>query len=129
MTASGTLAPLIVRGLGQSTEDLAKLEFMPLRADGRIGVEVHALYTTDQTGSDGPAASLVRYQPGAGAPTHRHVGYELIYVFEGELITEDGIHPANTLLTMPPGSVHTPHSETGCLLLVVWESPVELVRS
>jgi anti-sigma factor ChrR (cupin superfamily) len=128
MNTPSDLTPLVVRGLGQSTEDLAKLDFTPLRSDGRVGVEVHPLYTTEQTGSDGPAASIVRYQPGAGAATHRHTGYELIYVLEGELLTEAGVHPPNTLLMQPPGSVHTPHSETGCLLLVVWEAPVEPVE-
>ncbi len=122
-----SLLPLVISDLDQPGRLGERLEFTPLVAGGRVGVEVHHLYTTEQTGPDGPAASLVRYHPGAKAAPHRHTGYEIIYVLEGELITEDGRHPAHTLLVMPPGSVHTPRTELGALMLVVWESPVEPV--
>ncbi len=71
-----------------------------------------------------PAAAIMRYRPGATAMPHRHSGYELIYVLSGELETDDGTYPANSLLVMPPGSVHAPRSPRGCVGLVVWEQPV-----
>jgi anti-sigma factor ChrR (cupin superfamily) len=117
--------PLVVEGLDRPEELLGKLKFTPLTADGRVGVEVFPLYTTEQTGPTGPAASLVRYHPGAAAAPHRHTGYEIILVLDGELITEDGRHPKNSLLVMAPGSVHAPRTEQGALMLVVWEAPVE----
>ncbi len=121
-----SLGPLIISGLDKAAELREKLEYTQLKADGRVGVEVHHLYTTADTGPGGPAASIVYYHPGAQAATHRHTGYEIILVLDGELHTEAGAHPANTLLVMPPGSVHTPHTEEqGALMLVIWESPVE----
>ncbi|MET9913781.1 cupin domain-containing protein [Streptomyces sp. NPDC006476] len=117
--------PLVVEGLDRPEELLGKLKFTPLTADGRVGVEVFPLYTTEQTGPTGPAASLVRYHPGAAATPHRHTSYEIILVLDGELITEDGRHPKNSLLVMAPGSVHAPRTEQGALMLVVWEAPVE----
>ncbi|WP_371671437.1 cupin domain-containing protein [Streptomyces sp. NBC_00289] len=118
-------APLLVEGLDRPEELVHRLRFTPLTADGRVGVEVFPLYTTEQTGPSGPAASLVRYHPGASADPHRHTGYEIILVLDGELITEDGRHPKNSLLVMAPGSVHAPRTERGALMLVVWEAPVE----
>lgn len=53
--------------------------------------------------------------------------YELIYVLSGELATDDGTYQANSLLVMPPGSVHAPRSPHGCVGLVVWERPVRSV--
>ncbi|MGW5869065.1 cupin domain-containing protein [Streptomyces sp. NPDC055239] len=118
-------ASLVIEGLDRPRELERRLKFTPLTADGRVGVEVFPLYTTEQTGPGGPAASLVRYHPGAAAAPHRHTGYEIIQVLEGELITEDGVHPAHSMLVLPPGSVHAPRTEKGALMLVVWEAPVE----
>ncbi|CAM5700255.1 cupin domain-containing protein [Streptomyces pseudogriseolus] len=117
--------PLVVEGLDRPDDLARRLRFTPLTADGRVGVEVFPLYTTEQTGSGGPAASLVRYHPGASAAPHRHTSYEIILVLDGELITEDGRHPRHSLLVMAPGSVHAPRTEKGALMLVVWEAPVE----
>jgi anti-sigma factor ChrR (cupin superfamily) len=93
----------------------------------RVGAEMHTLYSTAQTGADGPAAAIMRYLPGATAPAHLHPGYELIYVLSGELETDDGVYGPNSLLVMPPDSVHAPRSPRGCVGLVVWEKPVRPV--
>ncbi|MGW1160017.1 cupin domain-containing protein [Streptomyces sp. NPDC002519] len=55
---------------------------------------------------------------------HRHEGFEIIYVFSGQLETDAGAHPAGGLLVMEPGSIHVPHSLQGAVMLVVWEQPV-----
>ena len=94
---------------------------------GREGVEIVPLYMTSDTGADGPAAALVRYQPGAQVKRHRHPGYELILVLSGELINDTGRHPPGTLEICPPDSTHALSSETGCVFLVVWEKPVQVV--
>lgn len=104
-----------------------ELRFEPLLSEGRVNAEVHRLYTVEQTG--GPAAALVRYLPGAKAQPHRHTGYELIYVLSGELQTDEGTFPADSLLVMSPESVHGPRSEHGCLALAVWEQPVKPLSS
>ncbi len=119
-------SPVLIHGLDDPQRLLAELEFTPLVTDGRVGVEVHHLYTAADTGG-GPAAALVRYHQGAQAAPHRHTGYEIIHVLDGELITDAGTHPAHTMLVMPPNSVHAPRTDTGALMLVVWEAPVENV--
>lgn len=119
------LLPVLFSGLPGESFNEQELDFKPLDKDGRMGAEIHPLYTTDDTGEGGPAAAILRYLPGATAPSHRHPGYELIYVLSGELETDDGVYPANSLLVMPPNSVHAPRSPKGCVGLVVWERPVQ----
>jgi quercetin dioxygenase-like cupin family protein len=97
----------------------------PLLADGRVNALVHRLYSTAETGPDGPSAALVRYMPGASAAPHRHRGFELIYILQGELETEHGVYGPNSIMVMRPGSIHAPKSPNGCLGLVIWEQPVE----
>lgn len=120
------LPPVLFSGIPGTAFAPQELDFRPVIANGRVGVEMHPLYSTDETGAGGPASAVVRYLPGATAPPHRHPGYELIYVLSGELETDDGVYPANSLLVMPPNSVHAPRSPQGCLVLVVWEQPVRV---
>jgi anti-sigma factor ChrR (cupin superfamily) len=100
---------------------LADGEFLPFRP----GIEIRVLFGTP--GSGGPAAALLRYQPGAGVPAHEHPGHELICVLSGSQSDERGTHPAGTILVNAPGSHHTVTSADGCLVLVVWERPVEML--
>ena len=117
--------PTLYTGVPGESFGQAAIAMEPLLRDGRVGAEIHSLYSTRETGADGPAAAIVRYLPGAKAEPHRHPGYELILLMEGELETDDGVYPANSLLIMPPGSVHAPRSPKGAVGLVVWEKPVQ----
>lgn len=68
------------------------------------------------------ATSVVRYEPGAAFAAHAHGGGEEILVLEGVLSDEYAHYPAGTYLRNPPGSQHSPASQTGCLLLVkLWQ--------
>jgi quercetin dioxygenase-like cupin family protein len=119
--------PALLRSVDESGMRDEALVFEPLTADGRSGVGIHRLYTTEQTGEHGPAAGIVRYEPGATTVPHRHEGYEIIYVFEGRLEAGAFEYPAGSLVVMEPGSVHAPRSATGAVLLVVWEKPVNTI--
>ncbi|AUG76238.1 hypothetical protein CFP65_1339 [Kitasatospora sp. MMS16-BH015] len=121
------LQPVLFSGVTGGTIDHQELEFTPVTSNGRVGIDMHVLYSADQTGPNGPAAALVRYAPGATVAPHRHPGFELIHVLSGVLVTDDGVYPTNSMIVMPPESVHGLGTVEGCLLLVVWEQPVELV--
>ena len=123
-----TALPQLYGGTPGESFGPVEYDFKALIRDGRLGAEIHSLYSTEDTGEDGPAAAIVRYLPGATAEPHRHPGYEIIWIIEGELETDDGVYPANSLLVMPPDSVHTPRSPKGALGLVVWEQPVRAVE-
>jgi anti-sigma factor ChrR (cupin superfamily) len=64
------------------------------------------------------ATSIVRYLPGSRFTAHQHELGEEILVREGQFSDERGDYPAGTYLKNPPGSSHSPFTETGCVLLV-----------
>lgn len=88
------------------------------------GVAIAVLYRDETTGS---SAALLRYEPGGRVPQHRHMGFEHIYVLEGVQVDERGEYPAGTLVINPPGTEHSVISRTGCLVLAIWQRPVQFV--
>ncbi|MFZ5896574.1 MAG: cupin domain-containing protein [Myxococcota bacterium] len=96
-------------------------EFKPFRE----GVEVSWLYGED---SNGGAAALLRYAPGARVPRHRHEGFEHILVLEGSQCDDRGRYEAGTLIVNEPGSEHDVWTAEGCLVLVIWERRVTFVH-
>jgi len=98
--------------------DIEEATFAPFRP----GVDAWVLYGTPGAG---PAAAVLRYRPGAKVPAHRHTGHEVVYVLSGSQSDERGTHRAGTLVLNVPGSEHEVESAEGCLVLVVWESPIE----
>jgi anti-sigma factor ChrR (cupin superfamily) len=70
-------------------------------------------------------ALLVRYEPGATIPRHRHLGDEQIFVLEGSLSDETGTCSAGNYARRPPGLVHTVTSPTGALVLAFTTGPTE----
>jgi len=64
------------------------------------------------------ATSLVRYPVGSRFPAHEHPLGEEYLVLEGEFADEHGRYPPGTYVRNPPGSRHTPFSETGCVIWV-----------
>lgn len=90
----------------------------------RDGVEIKPL--VGQPGR-GASVALLRYRAGARVPVHRHRGFELIYVISGEQSDERGSYPAGTVVTNHEGDEHGVYSEHGCVVLIVWERPVDFV--
>ena len=89
----------------------------------RPGIQIQKLY---QEG-DGPAAALLRYEPGAAVPAHEHLGYEHILVLDGAQTDEHGTYSAGTLVVNRPHSVHRVASENGCVVLIIWEKNVRFL--
>ena len=88
------------------------------------GVEIAYLYRSEQ----GPAAALIRYQPGASVRRHRHLGYEHVFVLRGAQHDERHVYKTGSLAIQPPGSEHKVVSTEGCLVLVMWSLPVEMIE-
>ena len=62
---------------------------------------------------------LVRYEPGATVPRHRHLGDEQIFVLEGSVSDDSGTCTAGNFARRPPGCIHTVTSREGALVLAV----------
>jgi len=94
------------------------LEFGPFRE----GVEICTLLAGE------PAVALLRYAPGASVPKHLHRGLETILVLEGMQSDERGDYPVGSLVLNPEGTVHSVRSEEGCVVLIQWDRPVEILE-
>lgn len=62
--------------------------------------------------------ALVKWAPGTHFQPHRHWGGEEVFVLEGTFADEYGVYPKGTWIRSPHGSMHTPYSDTGCLIYV-----------
>jgi anti-sigma factor ChrR (cupin superfamily) len=110
---------IILKQLLNIAEGADRLTWQPFRE----GVEIHRLYGD---GVSGPAAALLRYQPGAEVPGHTHGGFEHILVLSGSQTDSNGEHVAGTLVINPPGTGHSVVSDGGCIVLAIWEKPISL---
>jgi anti-sigma factor ChrR (cupin superfamily) len=72
-------------------------------------------------------AILMRYEPGATIPRHRHVGDEQIYVLEGAVADDTGVCTAGNYARRPPGCVHTVTSPGGALVIAMTSGPTVAV--
>jgi anti-sigma factor ChrR (cupin superfamily) len=87
----------------------------------REGITVHWLFR----GSDAePSVAILRYQPGAAVPLHRHAGLETITVLDGTQSDESGDYKAGTVVLNPVGSEHSVWTKEGCVVLIHWALPV-----
>jgi anti-sigma factor ChrR (cupin superfamily) len=73
----------------------------------------------------GPAAVLLRMEPGSEIPRHLHERVtEASYVLEGDFINEGVTYLAGTEYNVKPGTVHGPHTTSkGCSVLVTFSYP------
>lgn len=112
--------PMYMRNLLAIGDNPEKVSWEPFRE----GVQIHRLYGGE---AGQPAAALLRYAPGAQVPCHRHGGYEHILVLSGSQSDQHGCYEAGTLMISPPGTEHAVSSADGCVVLAVWQAPVEFL--
>jgi anti-sigma factor ChrR (cupin superfamily) len=108
---------ILLSGLFGPNQDFSAYPWQPFRP----GVEIARIYGE---GSSGPAAALLRYAPGARVPSHDHGGYEHIVVLQGSQTDDRGTYGAGSCLIHAPGSSHAIVSDSGCVVLAIWNAPV-----
>ncbi len=84
----------------------------------REGITASWLYRSD---NGGPAAALLRYEPGVNIPPHRHLGWETMVVLAGSQVDGTGLHTVGDVVASPPGGEHSGISPDGCIVLLIWE--------
>ncbi len=97
-----------------------ELAFEPFRDR----VEIHWL----ERGADGdPSVALLRYAAGARVPRHRHAGLETIVVLDGSQSDAQGTYAKGSVVINRPGTAHEVWSDEGCVVLIQWDRPVEIL--
>jgi quercetin dioxygenase-like cupin family protein len=86
---------------------------MPWRDTDMPGVQWKPLRYVAESGA---GAVLLRMSPGCAYPPHQHEAGEHVYVLEGELIIGPEHYGPGDYLYSPPGSIHAPRTESGCVL-------------
>ena len=82
--------------------DLDAVPFEPTR---HPGVSIH-FYRSDR--ASGHAAVMIRMEPGASYPGHRHDGPEELLVLQGGFRDERGVYRAGDYARFEAGSAHRP---------------------
>ncbi|TCL68307.1 cupin domain-containing protein [Rhizobium sp. BK251] len=96
------------------------LEFGPFRQ----GVTIHWIHHFD---TDQPGVALLKYEPGATVPHHRHEGLETILVLDGIQCDEAGAYGQGSYIVNAVGTEHSVWSDTGCVVLIQWDRPVKIL--
>ncbi len=78
------------------------------------------LYRNDAAGE---MTVLLKWEPGASLPFHRHPEIEQSWVLEGSFYDHDGICRAGQFVWRTPGSMHETHSDEGCVILAIYRKP------
>jgi anti-sigma factor ChrR (cupin superfamily) len=73
-------------------------------------------------------AVLVRFEPGAQLPRHKHIGDELIFVIEGSVSDESGEVLAGNMNFRPNGCVHTVSTKNGATIFALVSGGVEMMK-
>lgn len=109
---------MIFEGLMNIEERQEELDWKKFKE----GIEIYPIY---EEKDNGMSAALLRYRQGASAPMHIHRGFEHILVLSGSQTDGTRIYTKGMLIISDPGSSHAIVSETGCIVLAIWQKPVD----
>ena len=109
---------LELKNLFQIGENADSISWQPFRD----GVDIYRLYGD---GTVGPTAALIRFRGEGRVPMHVHLGYEHILVLSGSQRDQNSTAAAGTLMINAPGTRHSIVSESGCIVLAIYEKPVK----
>jgi anti-sigma factor ChrR (cupin superfamily) len=102
---------------GSTYVDPAQLPWQPSQFEK---IQMKVLYRDDAAGE---MTVLLKWEPGAKLPFHKHPEIEQSFVLEGSFYDHDGICRAGQYVWRKPGSLHETHSDEGCLLLAIYRKP------
>jgi len=83
----------------------------------RKGVKMKRLARDDERGIQ---MDIMKIEPGLSDPPHWHDDWEWVYILEGSLEDEKGIHRKGDFLLNEKDAKHQPQSKEGCTAIIVW---------
>ncbi len=83
----------------------------------RRGIRIKHLAKDEKRGIQ---IDLIRLEPGLDDPPHWHNDWEWVYILEGSLEDEKGVHRAGDFMVNEKDSRHQPKTKEGCTALIVW---------
>ena len=105
--------------------DIKWNDAMPDAPIGTIhGVRMKVLWSDPPTKR---TALMIRFEPGASPPMHRHVGDEILYVIEGSIEDDAGAVTAGNLGYRPNGCSHQVKSKNGATTLAFLWGGIEMM--
>jgi anti-sigma factor ChrR (cupin superfamily) len=84
------------------------------------GISIKLLY---EDKAKGEMTCLLKWEPGATLPMHKHPEIEQTYVVEGSFYDHEGICRAGEFVWRRVGSFHETHSDEGAVILAVYRKP------
>ncbi len=102
---------------GSTYVDPATMDWQPSQFD-KIAMKI--LYRDE---AKGEMTVLLKWEPGATLPFHRHPEIEQSYVLEGSFSDHDGICRAGEFVWRKAGSLHETRSDEGCTILAIYRKP------
>lgn len=84
------------------------------------GVSIKVLYENEALGE---MTCLLKMEPGAEIPFHKHPELEQTFVLSGSMQDHDGVATAGQYVWRKPGSFHGNRSEEGCIALAIYRKP------
>jgi anti-sigma factor ChrR (cupin superfamily) len=108
----------LVPTLGGSTYiKPSAMEWRPTRFEK---VSIKVLY---EDAKRGEMTCLLKLEPGAHIPFHKHPEIEQSLVLEGSVEDHDGVATVGDYVWRKPGSLHDNHSPGGAVLFAVYRKP------
>jgi hypothetical protein len=104
---------------------LPDIEFEPYQPGLRTNVLIHLLFDNKKDDPNGSDAALIKYLPGAFTPRHLHIGYEMVFVLDGEYVENDVLYGPGSLIIRAPGTTHEMRTIDGCTFLAMRDIPVK----
>jgi len=110
--------PKIGPTIGGSTYvDPEAMDWKPSQFEG---ISIKVLYENKEKGE---MTCLLKWEPGATLPFHKHPELEQSYVIEGSFYDHDGICRAGEYVWRKEGSFHETHSDEGAVILAIYRKP------
>ena len=104
---------------------LPDIEFEQYQPGLRTNVLIHLLFDNKKDDPNGSDAALIKYLPGAFTPRHLHIGYEMVFVLDGEYVENDVLYEPGSLIIRAPGTTHEMRTINGCTILAMRDIPVK----